>query len=219
MLLLIPARICVSTKFYDDLNIPTMFPPNMPQFPTNFPNAQFPVVPNFQPPNMVAGEWSNGMPPQMIPNGLPVPIGPTPINPANMAPGNMPPGMMLPPESMMMGPEMFNGPNPMYPVPPDGFNVQQNMFPMDFNMSGPPGQGGPGEGFPGPGNFRGAMRGRGAGGHWRGKGPGNWDGPQRGGRGGSRGGRKAVCIYFQRKGSCRQGDNCTFLHPGVNCPY
>lgn len=197
----------------NNINVPAIFPSNINQFPNNFPNPQFPGVPPvFQGGNMVPGEWQNGVPPHMMPNGMP-----GPIPPGAMPPGNMPPGLMIPPENMMMSPDMFGGPNPMYPVPPEGFNMQQNMFPMEFNMPGPQGPPGP-EGFPGPGNFRGAMRGRGVGGHWRGKNPNNWDGPQRG-RGGGRGGRKAVCIYFQRKGSCRQGDNCSFLHPGVNCPF
>lgn len=212
----------------NNMNVPTMFPTGMTQFPNNFPPAQFPGVPGFPPGQpMMPGDWSNGVP-SMIPNGLPGPMNgpamapgpmgpmvPGPMAPGPMAPGNMPPGMMVPPENMMMGPDMFVGPN-MFPVPPEGFNMPQNMFPpVDFNMAGPPGP----DGFAGPGNFRGAMRGRGAGGHWRGKQSGSWEGPQRGrgGRGG--GGRKNVCIYFQRKGSCRQGDNCTFLHPGVNGPY
>ncbi|XP_035445760.1 serine/threonine-protein phosphatase 1 regulatory subunit 10 isoform X5 [Spodoptera frugiperda] len=200
-----------------NMNVPNMFPPNMNQFPNGFPNPQFPGVPGFQGGNIVPTEWPAGVPPHIMANGMP---GPMP--PGAIPPGNMPPGMMMPPENMMMGPEMFGGPNPMFPGPPEGFNMQQNMFPMDFNMSGPQGPPGPSgpDGFPGMANFRGAMRGRGAGGHWRGnKNPGNWEGPQRGGRGGARGSRKAVCIYFQRKGSCRQGDNCTFLHPGVNCPF
>ncbi|CAB3231162.1 unnamed protein product [Arctia plantaginis] len=197
----------------NNINVPPIFPSSMNQFPNNFPNPQFPgVPPGFQGGNMVPGEWQNGVPPHMMPNGMP-----GPIPPGAMPPGNMPPGLMMPPENLMISPEMFGGPNPMYPVPPEGFNMQQNMFPMEFNMPGPQGPPGP-EGFPGPGNFRGAMRGRGVGGHWRGKNANNWDGPQRG-RGGGRGSRKAVCIYFQRKGSCRQGDNCSFLHPGVNCPF
>uniref|UniRef100_S4PBA7 Pnuts protein n=1 Tax=Pararge aegeria TaxID=116150 RepID=S4PBA7_9NEOP len=202
------------------INVPTMFPTAMTQFPTSFPPAQFPGVPGFPPGQpMMPGDWPNGVP-TLIPNGMPGPMPapgmvPGPMPPGPMPPVNMPPGMMVPPENMMMGPEMFVGPN-MFPVPPEGFNMPQNMFPpVDFNMAGPPGP----EGFAGPGNFRGNMRGRGTGGHWRGKQSGTWEGPQRGrgGRGG--GGRKTVCIYFQRKGSCRQGDNCTFLHPGVNCPY
>ncbi|XP_026757335.2 serine/threonine-protein phosphatase 1 regulatory subunit 10 isoform X2 [Galleria mellonella] len=192
--------------------VQSMFPTNMGQFPGNFPNGQFPVVPGFQGPNLGPGEWPNGVPPHNM-----MPPMPTPLPPV-MPPTNLPPGMIMPPENMMMGPEMFGGPNPMFPVPPDGFNIQQNMFPVDFNMSGPQGPPGP-DGFSTPGNYRGAMRGRGSGGHWRGKNTGNWEGPQRGRGGHSRGGRKAVCIYFQRKGSCRQGDNCSFLHPGVNCPF
>lgn len=194
-----------------NVSMPSMFPPTIAPFPGNFPPAQFPGMPGFQGPNMVPGEWQNGVAP-MIPNGMP-----GPIPPVGLPPGGMPP-MMVPPENMMMNPEMYGAPNPMYPVGPDGFNnMQQNMFPMDFNMSGPQGPPGP-DGF--AGNFRGAMRGRGAGGgHWRGKGSGSWDGPPRGRGGGHNRGRKAVCIYFQRKGSCRQGDNCSFLHPGVNCPY
>lgn len=191
------------------MTMTTMFPSNMNQFPNGFPNPQFPGVPGFQGPTMVPPDWPNGVPPHIMANGMP---GPMPAGP--LAPGSMPPGMMIPPENMLMNPEMFGTPNPMFPIPPEGFNMQQNVFPMDFNMTGPPGP----DGFNGPGNFRGAIRGRGAGNHWRGKAPGNWDGSQRG-RGGARGGRKAVCIYFQRKGSCRQGDNCTFLHPGVNCPF
>ncbi|CAH0603233.1 unnamed protein product [Chrysodeixis includens] len=195
-----------------NMNVPNMFPPNMNQFPNNFQNQQFPGVPGFQGGNMVP-DWPNGVPPHIMANGMPGPLAPGAI-----PPGNMPPGMMMPPDGMMMSPDMFGGPNPMYPGPPEGFNMQQNMFPMDFNMSGPQGPPPGPDGFPGMGNFRGAMRGRGAGGHWRGKNAGNWDNNQRG-RGGARGGRKAICIYFQRKGSCRQGDNCTFLHPGVNCPF
>lgn len=205
-----------------NVNIPPMFPSNMAQFPGGFPPGQFPGVPGFPGP-MVPADWQNGVPPHLMANGMPGPIpsaalAPGAIPPGAIPPGNLPPGMMVPPENMMMNPEMFGAPNQMFPVPPEGFNMQQNMFPMDFNMAqGPPG--GP-DGFPGPGNFRGAMRGRGSGGHWRGKASGNWEGPPRGRGGHSRGGRnKAVCMYFQRKGSCRQGDNCSFLHPGVNCPY
>ncbi|XP_072936416.1 serine/threonine-protein phosphatase 1 regulatory subunit 10 [Epargyreus clarus] len=218
-----------------NINVQPIFPTNLPQFPNNFPAPQFSgVPPGFQGPPMVAGDWPNGVPPHMMPNGIPaqmaaanmppgaIPPGAMPpgaMPPGAMPPGNMPPGMMVSPDNMMMGPEMFGAPNPMFPVPPEGFNMQQNMFPMDYNMPGPHGPPGP-DGFAGPGSFRGAMRGRGAGGHWRGKATGTWEGPQRG-RGGTfpRGGRKAVCIYFQRKGSCRQGDNCSFLHPGVNCPF
>lgn len=195
------------------MNVPNIFPPNMNQFPNTFPNPQFPGVPGFQGGNMVPAEWPSGVPPHLMGNGMPGPMAPGAIPPVNL-----PPGMMMPPEGMMMPPEMFGGPNPMFPGPPEGFNMQQNMFPMDFNMAGPQGPPPGPDGFPGMTNFRGAMRGRGAGGHWRGKNAGSWDGPPRG-RGGARGGRKAVCIYFQRKGSCRQGDNCTFLHPGVNCPF
>ncbi|XP_047544417.1 serine/threonine-protein phosphatase 1 regulatory subunit 10-like [Vanessa atalanta] len=196
------------------MNVPTMFPPNISQFPNNFPPAQFPGVPNFQGPPIMPGDWQNGVVPPIMPNGIPGPMAPSGMAPGAMPPPNMPPGMMVPPENMMMGPEIFGGPNPMFPVPPDGFNMQPNMFPVDYNMSGPPGP----DGFPVPGNFRGAMRGRGIGGHWRGKATGGWDGPQRG-RGGRGGARKTICIYFQRKGSCRQGENCSFLHPGVNCPF
>ncbi|XP_014362965.2 serine/threonine-protein phosphatase 1 regulatory subunit 10 isoform X1 [Papilio machaon] len=199
-----------------NINVPAMFPPSMPQFPSNFPGTQFPgVPPGFQAP-MVPTDWQNGVPPNMMPNGIPGPMTPAGLPPGPIPPGNIPPGMMMPPENMMMGPEMFGAPNPLFPVPPEGFNMQQNMFPMDFNMAGPQAAPGP-DGFNGPGNFRGAMRGRGGG--WRGKGGGNWEGPQRGRGGHARGNRKVVCMYFQRKGSCRQGDNCTFLHPGVNCPF
>ncbi|XP_053607272.1 serine/threonine-protein phosphatase 1 regulatory subunit 10-like isoform X2 [Plodia interpunctella] len=190
------------------MNIQPIFPPNITQFPNNFPNAQFPVVPGFQGPNMVSNEWPNGVSPNMMP-----PMPPTQLPPV------MPPGMIMPPDNMMMGPDMFGAPNPMFPGPPDAFNMQPNMFPVDFNMPvGPQGPPGP-DGFAGQGNFRGAIRGRGSSGHWRGKNSGNWEGPNRGRGAHSRGGRKNVCIYFQRKGSCRQGDNCSFLHPGVNCPY
>lgn len=202
-----------------NINVPTMFPPNMAPFPNTFPNAQFPNVPGFQGPNMVPGDWQNGVPPHIMGNGMPGPMTAPTLPPGTIPPGSIPPGIMMPSENMMMGPDMFGGPNPMFPVPPEGFNMQQNMFPIDFNMSTPQGPPGP-EGFSSPGNFRGTMRGgRGAGGHWRGKNTGNWDGTQRGRGGHVRGGRKAVCIYFQRKGSCRQGDNCSFLHPGVNCPF
>ncbi|XP_063617759.1 serine/threonine-protein phosphatase 1 regulatory subunit 10 [Cydia splendana] len=205
-----------------NINMPAMFPSNMTQFPNGFPPTPFPGAPGFQgPPGMGPGDWQNGVPPQMMPNGMPPGIPPGALAPGVMPPANMPPGIMMTPESMMMTPEMFvGGPNGMFPpgMVPDGFNMQPNMFPPDFNMTGP--QGPPGaDGFSGPGNFRGSMRGRGSSGHWRGKNSGNWDGPQRGRGGHSRGSKRPVCIYFQRKGSCRQGDNCTFLHPGVNCPY
>lgn len=201
------------------LTVPPMFTNNMMQVPNGFPTPQFPgvqVVPGpFIGPNMVpGGEWQNGLPPHMM-NSMP----PGVIAPGGLPPGAMPPGLMMPTDNMMMAPDMYGAPNQMFPMPPDAFNMPQNMFPMDFNMAGPP-QGPPGpDNFNGPGNYRGAMRGRGSG-HWRGKAAGNWDNNQRG-RGGVRGGggRKTVCIYFQRKGSCRQGDNCSFLHPGVNGPY
>ncbi|GBP11889.1 hypothetical protein EVAR_74523_1 [Eumeta japonica] len=202
-----------------NINMAPIFTPNMPQFPNGFPNPQF-AVPGFQgPPNMPT-EWQNGMPPPhlMAQSNIPTgPMGTSPMPP--VMPPNMPHAIMMAPENMMMTPDIFNGPNQMFPpVPPENFNMAQNMFPPNMNMVGP-GMSGP-EGMPGPG-FRGPMRGRGSAGHWRGKGgPGtNWDGQQRGRGGIARGGRKAVCIYFQRKGSCRQGDNCSFLHPGVNCPY
>ncbi|KAI8427718.1 hypothetical protein MSG28_002156 [Choristoneura fumiferana] len=179
----------------NNINMPAMFPTNMPQFPNGFPPAQFPNVPGFQgPPGMVPADWQNGVPPHIMANGIPGGIPPAGLTPGAIPPVNMPPGMMVPPDNMMMGPEMFvGGPNAMFPpgMGPDGFSMQPNMFPPDFNMSGPPGNGP--EGFPGPGNFRGPMRGRGSGGHWRGKGSGSWDGPQRGrgGNGNARGGRKA----------------------------
>ncbi|XP_041978594.1 serine/threonine-protein phosphatase 1 regulatory subunit 10 [Aricia agestis] len=195
-----------------NLNVPAMFPTNIPQFPNNFPPNQFPVGPGFQGQPLLPGDWQNNVPPVM-PNGIPGSMIPPVMPPNGMAPGNMP-RMMVPNETMMMGPKMFGGPNPMFPGPPDGFNMPQNMFPGDFNMPGPQGPPGP-DSFSGPNNFRGAMRGR-ANGHWRGNS--GFDGPPRG-RGGNRSGRKAVCIHFQRKGSCRQGDSCSFLHPGVNCPY
>ncbi|CAG5021455.1 unnamed protein product [Parnassius apollo] len=155
-----------------NMNVPSIFPPTMAQFPTSFPGPpQFPGgPPGFPGSPMVPGEWQNGVPPHMMPNGIPGPMpGPGLTPPGPIPPNNMPPGIMVPPENMMMSPDMFGPPNPMFPVPPEGFNMQQNMFPMDFNMPGPQGpQGPPGpEGFSGPGNFRGAMRGRGAGGHWR----------------------------------------------------
>ncbi|CAK1549810.1 unnamed protein product [Leptosia nina] len=202
----------------NNANVAPLFPTNVPQFPNTFPGTQFPVVPNFQPPPIMTGEWPNGVPP-MMQNGMPGAMVAPGMPPGPMQPGNMPPGMMVPPDNMMMGPDMFGPPNPMFPVGPDGFNMQQNMFPVDFNMGGPQGPPGP-DGFGGPGNFRGAMRGRGSAGHWRGRAGGNsWDMASQRGRGGRGGGRKSVCIYFQRKGSCRQGDNCSFLHPGVNGPF
>ncbi|CAH0404735.1 unnamed protein product [Chilo suppressalis] len=199
-----------------NITMPTIFPPNIAQFPNGFPNPQFPGVAGFQGP-MVPPDWQNGVPPHLIGSGMPGPMNSAPLTPGAIPPGNVPPGMMIPSENMMMTPDMFGGPNPLFPVPPEGFNMQQNMFPMDFNMPGPQGPGP--ESFPGPGNFRGAMRG-GRGGHWRGKNNSNWEGePQRGRGGHTRGSRKAICIYFKRKGSCRHGDNCSFLHIGANNPY
>lgn len=202
-----------------NVNIPPMFQPPISQFPNNFPNPPF-GVPGFPVPPNIPAEWQNGMPPHMVPSSMP-PMGPPTglLPPGPVIQGNVPPGIMMPSENMMMGPDMFNGPNPMFPIPPENFNMmenmnmQPNMFPPDFNMQqvmpGPDNSTGP--------NFRGGMRGRGTVGHWRGKG--NWEGPSRGRGGFVRGARKALCIYFQRKGSCRQGENCTFLHPGVNCPF
>lgn len=194
-----------------NVNMQSMFQPPISQFPSNFTNPQFPV-PGFQGPNLVPSEWQNGMPPSLLGPGM---------GPGHLIPGPMAaPGLMMPPEGIMMAPDMFNGPSgPMFPppIPPENFNMMeningpQNIFPPDFNMP---------QGMPGPDggpNFRGAMRGRGSAGHWRGK-P-NWEGPPRGRGGHARGTRKAVCIYFQRKGSCRQGDNCGFLHTGPNRLY
>ncbi|CAG9784507.1 unnamed protein product [Diatraea saccharalis] len=201
-----------------NINMPTMFPPPIAQFPNGFPNPQFSGVGGFQGPNMVPPDWQNGVPPHLINNGIPGPMNPAPLTPGAIPPGNVPPGMMMPSETMMMTPDMFGGPNGMFPVPPEGFNMQQNMFPMEYNLPGPQGPGP--EGFPVPGNFRGAMRGGRGGGHWRGKSNNNWEGePQRGRGGHSRGSRKAVCIYFKRRGSCRHGDNCSFLHIAPNNPY
>lgn len=190
----------------NNVPIPQMFPPPMSQFPNNFPNPPF-GMPGFPGPM--------GMPPQMMAQGMPPSMVPAPVPmPGNMPPG-VNPGLMMPPDSMMMGQDMFNGPKPMFPMP-DNFNMnmQPNMFPPDFNM---------GQSMPGPDginglSFRGNMRGRGGpAGNWRGKV--NWEGPPRGRGGLSRGGRKTPCIYFQRKGSCRLGDSCGFLHPGVNGPF
>lgn len=202
--------------------MPQMFQPPIGQFPNAFP-SQFPGVPPFQGPGMVPpADWPGGVPAMMAAN---MPPGPMP--PGALPPGVLPPGML--PDNMMLTPDMFGAPNPMFPgIPPEGFNMMEgmnmppNMFPQDFNMmntQGPPGA----DGF--NSSFRGAMRGRGgsggSAGHWnRGKGSSSWEGSPRGrSSGGSSRGRKQVCIYFQRKGSCRQGDNCTFLHPGVNCPF
>lgn len=193
-------------------SVPTMFQPPMQQFPNNFSNPQFGMPNMVQAPNMIPpAEWQNGMSTMMASAMIAPPGG---MMPGAMAPGPIPaPGMMMPPENMMMNPEMFNAPNGhMYPPMQqenynmmDNMNMQQNMFPPNYNMQDS-GQ-----------NFRGAMRGRGVAGHWRGNS--NWEGPNRGRGGHARGGNKAVCMYFQRKGSCRQGDNCSFLHTNANRPY
>ncbi|KAI8427719.1 hypothetical protein MSG28_002156 [Choristoneura fumiferana] len=91
----------------NNINMPAMFPTNMPQFPNGFPPAQFPNVPGFQgPPGMVPADWQNGVPPHIMANGIPGGIPPAGLTPGAIPPVNMPPGMMVPPDNMMMGPEI-----------------------------------------------------------------------------------------------------------------
>ncbi|CAH2066527.1 unnamed protein product, partial [Iphiclides podalirius] len=100
-----------------NMNVPSIFPPNMAQFPTNFPGTQFPgVPPGFQGSPVVPTDWQNGIPPHIMPNGIPGPMPTTGLPPGPMPPGNMPPGMMIPPDNMMMGPDMFGAPNPMFSI-------------------------------------------------------------------------------------------------------
>ncbi|XP_060576441.1 serine/threonine-protein phosphatase 1 regulatory subunit 10-like isoform X2 [Ruditapes philippinarum] len=130
--------------------------------------------------------------------------------------------MGLPPDGMMQGPPpgmpmmgMPPGGPPMGPRTllgnaPPGFMPQRPMGPGPGpNRFGPPGNWGPQGNMGGPppmgqqgGKFRGGMRGQG-----QGRGP-------RGGRGGN---FRVLCRHFA-SGQCRMGNNCTFLHPGINGP-
>ncbi|KAH3796853.1 hypothetical protein DPMN_150428, partial [Dreissena polymorpha] len=135
-----------------------------------------------------------GIPPEVFMQALPPGMMPMGMPPPGPGPGNM--GMRGPllgnaPPGFMPQRQMGHGPPPRFgPGPPGNWGGP--------NMGGPPNMGG--------GNFGGRMR-----------------GPWQGGRGGRRGGggpgyRKKPCIHFTKNGSCRMGDNCDFLHPGVNDP-
>ncbi|XP_052789006.1 serine/threonine-protein phosphatase 1 regulatory subunit 10-like [Mya arenaria] len=141
-----------------------------------------------------------GIPPemlmQMLPPGMPPPMGMPP-------PGPM--GMRGPPPMMGNGPPGFMGPRQMGPGPPNRFG------PGPQGSWGGPNMGGGNFGNPnqGPGNFR--MRGS-----WQ---PGLRGGKRGGGPNPNRRDdryRKKACVHFQKNGYCRMGDDCDFLHPGVH---
>ncbi|XP_070532301.1 serine/threonine-protein phosphatase 1 regulatory subunit 10-like [Ptychodera flava] len=160
-----------------------------------------------------------GPPPQG--NMQPGPPGPMPPGPHG-PPGGLPP-MGMPPG----GPMHMHGPSPPHPH-------GQALLPLPGGPGGPRPPMGPGfdqgpyhQGPP-PGPMRGSPRGhmRGRGGRGRGDdgfmGRGGFRG--RGGpRGRSRGrGRdmseRPVCYHFMGPRGCRFGDQCQFIHPGVNGP-
>ncbi|KAL4218755.1 hypothetical protein ACF0H5_021342 [Mactra antiquata] len=135
--------------------------------------------------------------------------------------GMPPDGMMQgPPPNMQMmgmnpgGPPM--GPRTLLGAGPPGFLNQRQMGPGPGpNRFGPPGPGPQGNWGP-PGNMGGPNSGPqgnfgGGGGRMRGLGPG------RGARGGRGKSRSVLCRHFAN-GSCRIGNSCSFLHPGVNGP-
>lgn len=130
--------------------------------------------------------------------------------------GNMGP----PPQFDVMADGFNNGPPPMVP-PPDAFG--NGPVSGSFGNFGPPPPSlmdkpiGP---LP-PHRMQGPPRGPGAGGWFRQNGPGvppNWRQPLPMDNGPPKWmNRNRVCKSFQ-KGYCHKGDNCNFLHPGINCP-
>ncbi|WAR32020.1 PP1RA-like protein [Mya arenaria] len=150
--------------------------------------------------NIMCGGSEQSIPPemlmQMLPPGMPPPMGMPP-------PGPM--GMRGPPPMMGNGPPGFMGPRQMGPGPPNRFG------PGPQGSWGGPNMGGGNFGNPnqGPGNFR--MRGS-----WQ---PGLRGGKRGGGPNPNRRDdryRKKACVHFQKNGYCRMGDDCDFLHPGVH---
>ncbi|XP_005108983.1 serine/threonine-protein phosphatase 1 regulatory subunit 10 [Aplysia californica] len=130
----------------------------------------------------------------------------------------------------MMGPNQMGNPRPhggLLGSHPPGFNMMGpgNMRPNmqgGPNMPGPNMQGGPS--MPG-----GPMMGNGGGnmnpnfynrgprpnmGEMRMGGPPQWRGGGRGRPFGKRGHKNSVCQHFVKKGNCRYGDGCQFIHPG-----
>ncbi|XP_063223348.1 serine/threonine-protein phosphatase 1 regulatory subunit 10-like isoform X2 [Bacillus rossius redtenbacheri] len=225
--------------------LPVASPQHQPQFP---PYQQFPVQPGVMfpgqgmpmmgptPPPMMggmpmmqqhpsmpqpAGDWRTGdgkvvnmneMPMEMYNQGGPGPGMPGP-GPGMPGPG-MPMGMGMggmPGQDMnynMMGGEMGGFPQQGFPMGggPPMFQPQPPMPPQQQQF---PPRGNP--------NNRRGMRG-----NRRGWGVQNWQGNRgRGGNWGVGGGagnpRPSLCKHF-RSGYCRTGDDCPFLHPGVNGP-
>lgn len=136
-----------------------------------------------------------------------------PMNPDMMMNGGMfPPHMDGSSDGGMM--QQMNNFGPPFGPPfaghnPPGFPGNRPMRPMNNmgNMGGPRGPPPPNSGwFRAPGS-----RGPPMGPPHGGPGPGWQNGPRKNWN-------PRVCKQFFRKGFCNKGDNCLFLHPGVNCP-
>lgn len=190
---------------------PQMFP-NGPPFNPGFNGIPFGMPgPGYQQgmmPPMAGGEWAGNGPNMMMNEGMPNPdmfMGPGPGPGPGMGPGSM-----------------FSGQTNDYPMMDVGSTAPTGFQPGFNNQMGP---GGPPMGMNrpmGPFGFknRGGVRGPAPrGGHmgWRSKGPGNWNGPHRGGSGHRGNGR--LCTHFQKKGFCRHGDSCPFVHSGGVRPH
>lgn len=150
---------------------------------------------------------------------------------------NGPPGVWQQPGAGNMGPppfdmmaDGFNGP-PQGMLPPmgpqsDAFGNGPVAGPRGFNNFGPPPplslMDGPIGPLP-PHRMQGPPRGGGGAGGWfRQNGPGGgggqkWRPPPIDNGPPKWMNRNRICKSFQ-KGYCPKGDNCNFLHPGINCP-
>lgn len=212
----------------------------------DFQNTPWPEPKGQAPPTMMTAPMSpfSSVPPMMpfpprpgmpfpmarFPGPMPFPSRPNADTVPTMSPDMMMNGGMFPPHidgapdgNMMQmnnfrppfgppfsAPSGFPGNRPVMRQMPNVGNMgnMANMGNMG-NMGGPrgpmppnpgwyrgPGGGGPmGPSGPGPG----------------GPGPAWQSGPRKGWN-------PRVCRQFYRKGFCNKGDNCLFLHPGVNCP-
>lgn len=157
---------------------------------------------------MGGGEWSGNGPNMIMNEGMSNPdmfMGPGPGPGPGMGPGSMFPGQANEYPMMDGGAPAPSGFQP-------GFNNQMGPGGPPMGMNRPMGP----YGFKNRGGIRGLAP---RGGHmgWRSKGPGNWSGPHRGGSGHRGNGR--LCTHFQKKGFCRHGDSCPFVHSGGGRPH
>jgi len=177
--------------------------------------------------NLIGSLMSNGMDQNlgnnMGPRGMP-PGGPNQMSnpPRHGLLGTGPPGFnMMGPGNMR--PSMQGGPNMNGPGPGPGPNMQAAGWMMhgeESERNGDPFGGPPPPMMGNGGGNSFYSRGGPGGGPRHGMGDMRMGGPpwKRGGGRGKRGGHKkdVVCQHFIKKGNCRFGHDCSFLHPGAD---